>query len=201
MIDVRRLQARLVAKGYPLTVDGAIGPKTLAALFRAMGAGSDADAFGIGAALCFGDAGILANPLRLAHFMAQAAHESGGFRAMTEIWGPTPAQRGYEGRSDLGNTQPGDGFRYRGRGLFQITGRANYAAAGKDLGLPLVDQPETAAHPNIAVRTAVWYWSNRNLNTRADNDDVIGITRRINGGLNGLDDRRARLSVAKGLIL
>ena len=88
---------------------------------------------------------------RAAAFLAQLAHESGEFRYMEEIWGPTAAQRHYEPDTplarDLGNTQKGDGFRYKGRGPIQVTGRANYARYGKELGVDLVGQPELAAKP------------------------------------------------------
>ena len=78
---------------------------------------------------------------RVAAFIAQIGHESGQLVYAREIWGPTPAQAKYEGRKDLGNTVPGDGFKYRGRGLIQITGRANYAACGEPLGLDRINQP------------------------------------------------------------
>ncbi|MFO0992543.1 MAG: hypothetical protein U1E67_11510 [Hyphomicrobiales bacterium] len=86
-------------------------------------------------------------PLRLAHFLAQAAHESDGFKTLHEYWGPTPAQKRYEGRKDLGNVKRGDGKRYMGRGIFQLTGRANYRRIGAKLGLPLEATPELAAAP------------------------------------------------------
>jgi putative chitinase len=142
----------------------------------------------------------IASTLSIAHFLAQGAHETGGFRIFVEIWGPTDAQRGYEGRADLGNTTPGDGFRFRGRGIFQLTGRANYTDHG------LADTPDKAAEPDAAVRVACEYWRNRNLNELAEADDVLAISIRINGrnrrtGLpNGYDDRRAMLKKAKGLM-
>lgn len=128
---------------------------------------------------------------RVAAFLAQLAHESAGFRYLEEIWGPTPAQRRYEGRADLGNTQPGDGYRYRGRGWIQLTGRHNYRTYGALLGLPLEAQPDLAAQPGTAARIACAYWDQRKLNTLADVGDFVGITRRINGGLNGLTEREA----------
>lgn len=128
---------------------------------------------------------------RVAAFLAQLAHESAGFRYLEEIWGPTPAQRRYEGRADLGNTQPGDGYRYRGRGWIQLTGRHNYRTYGALLGLPLEVQPDLAAQPGTAARIACAYWDQRKLNALADVGDFVGITRRINGGLNGLPDREA----------
>lgn len=129
--------------------------------------------------------------LRIAAFIAQAGHESGQLRYVREIWGPTAQQAGYEGRVDLGNTVPGDGFKYRGRGLIQITGRANNAACGEALGLDLINQPTLLEQPQYASMSAAWFWSTRGLNTLADQGEFVKITRRINGGLNGLADRQA----------
>lgn len=129
--------------------------------------------------------------LRVAAFLSQIGHESGHLVYVREIWGPTPAQRGYEGRSDLGNTQPGDGFLFRGRGLIQITGRANYAAMGKALGLPLMAHPELLEQPDNAAMSAGQFWVSHGLTPLADAGDFIAITRRINGGTNGLADRKA----------
>jgi len=94
----------------------------------------------------------------------------------------------------LGNTQPGDGRRYKGRGIFQLTGRANYVTYGNKLGVDLVNDPPLAATPEISVRTAMEYWKTRGLNAFADANDIFTITRRINGGTNGLDDRRSYLA-------
>ncbi|HCT03780.1 MAG TPA: chitinase [Pseudomonas sp.] len=129
--------------------------------------------------------------LRIAAFIAQIGHESGQLRYVREIWGPTPAQVGYEGRADLGNTVAGDGSKYRGRGLIQITGRANYKACGDALGLDLVSQPVLLEQSQYASMSAAWFWSSRGLNTLADQGLFVTITRRINGGLNGQDDRQA----------
>ncbi|ERH56409.1 glycoside hydrolase family 19 protein [Pseudomonas simiae] len=126
---------------------------------------------------------------RAAAFIAQVGHESGQLRWVREIWGPTAEQVGYEGRADLGNTVKGDGSKYRGRGLIQITGRANYTACGEALGLDLIDMPELLELPQYAAMSAAWFWSTRGLNTLADQGDFSKITRRINGGLNGLEDR------------
>ena len=128
---------------------------------------------------------------RVAAFIAQIGHESGQLVYVREIWGPTPAQAKYEGRKDLGNTVPGDGSKYRGRGLIQITGRANYAACGEALGLDLLSKPELLELPQHAAMSAAWFWSTKGLNTLADKGDFVKITRRINGGLNGQADRQA----------
>jgi putative chitinase len=135
--------------------------------------------------------------LREAHFWAQAAHETGGFKFMREIWGPTDAQKRYEGRKDLGNTEPGDGKRYAGRGIFQLTGRANYKKYGDILGIDLVTDPEKAADSEISLRIACEYWKSRKINACADKDDVVAVTKKINGGTNGIADRRTCLAVAK----
>lgn len=156
---------------------------------------------------------------RQAAFLPQVAHESNGFLWMREIWGPTPAQRAYEPPSrkamDLGNNREGDGFRFRGRGLIQITGRANYAACGEALNLPLEDQPELLETPQHAVRSAGWFWTigagghlsvaarmygvpvGVNLNELADRGDFKGITLAINGGLNGQEERLALWQAAQ----
>lgn len=135
-------------------------------------------------------------PLRMAHFWAQASHECAGFKTMFEYWGPTKAQARYEGRKDLGNLTPGDGYLFRGRGIFQLTGRANYAAMSKKIGLDLVAEPDLAANPETALRIACEYWRTRGLNKLADANDIEAITRKINGGLNGLADRRANFIIA-----
>jgi putative chitinase len=128
---------------------------------------------------------------RASAFIAQIGHESGQLRYVREIWGPTAQQLGYEGRADLGNTVKGDGSKYRGRGLIQITGRANYKTCGDALGLDLVNQPELLEQPQHSAMSAAWFWSTRGLNTLADQKDFAKITRRINGGLTGQADRQA----------
>ncbi|PWK33678.1 glycoside hydrolase family 19 protein [Pseudomonas sp. OV226] len=126
---------------------------------------------------------------RVAAFIAQIGHEPGQLVYVREILGPTPAQARYEGRADLGNTVAGDGFKYRGRGLIQITGRANYAACGEALGVDLIAHPELLEQPQYACLSAAWFWAMNGLNTLADKGDFEKITRRINGGLNGQEDR------------
>jgi putative chitinase len=128
---------------------------------------------------------------RQSAFLAQVAHESGGFKYVREMWGPTAAQSKYEGRTDLGNTQPGDGYRYRGRGLIQITGRDNYAACGEALRLALTEVPELLEEPKHAADSAGWFWESHKLNELADQQLFSAITRRVNGGLNGQEERIA----------
>ena len=128
---------------------------------------------------------------RIAAFLAQIGHESGQLKYLKEIWGPTKAQAKYEGRADLGNTVKGDGSKYRGRGLIQITGRANYAECGEALGLDLTNQPELLEKPQHACMSAAWFWASRGLNLLADAGGFSKITSRINGGQNGAADREA----------
>ncbi len=139
-------------------------------------------------------------PKRVAAFLAQVGHESGRLKYVKEIWGPTPAQARYEGRSDLGNNQPGDGARFRGRGLIQITGRANYKAISNDLGIDFVNCPEALESPYYAVLSAGWYWDTHELSRYADSGDFETLTKRINGGLNGIEERKALLAKAQSVL-
>lgn len=133
---------------------------------------------------------------RIVHFIAQAAHESAHFRTLEEY----ASGEAYEGRKDLGNIHPGDGKRYKGRGIFQLTGRTNYRNMGNRLGVDLENNPELAETPKISVLTAMEYWNSRGLSAYADRDDVETITRKINGGLNGYEDRKKYLAKAKTVI-
>lgn len=126
-------------------------------------------------------------PKRVKYFLGQAAHESDHFKTLTEY----ASGKDYEGRKDLGNTKPGYGVKYKGRGIFQITGYANYLKYGEKLSVDLVNNPELAASPEIAVLTACEFWQDHGLNELADRDDIKGITKRINGGFNGLSERIA----------
>ncbi len=143
--------------------------------------------------------------LRTAAFAAQLAHESGEFRWMEEIWGPTAAQLGYEPPSAkavrLGNTQPGDGKRFKGRGPIQITGRFNYKKYGDLLGVDLTASPERAAAPDVAFLTAGLFWKTNGLNELADGQQFVTITRRINGGETGLADRQKYYERAKAVLV
>ncbi len=134
--------------------------------------------------------------LRIAHFLAQICHESAGFRTTEEF----ASGDAYEGRKDLGNTKPGDGRRYKGRGLLQLTGRANYRAYGAALGVDLETDPRLAAEPRLSLRIACEYWKKRRVNAMCERDDLIAVTKAVNGGLNGLDDRRQLVVKAKAAI-
>ena len=136
-------------------------------------------------------------PARQSMFLSQIGHESGSLRYSSEIWGPSEAQKRYEGRVDLGNIETGDGSRFRGRGLLQITGRGNYTETGKSLGVDLLSDPELLGLPELAARSAAWWWMTHGLNGIADTGDNLKATQRINGGTNGLADRMARYEAAK----
>ena len=140
-------------------------------------------------------------PSRQAAFLAQVAHESGSLRYVEEI----ASGRAYEGRGDLGNTQPGDGIRFKGRGLIQITGRANYRACSQALfrDTRLLDRPEALEDVVAACRSAAWFWQSRKLNHLADVADDVSfrkITRAVNGGFNGLAERIAYYERAKEVL-
>jgi putative chitinase len=160
--------------------------------------------------------------LRRAHLVAQLAHESGGFAGLEESLDYTPpriaavwprlsqraaelahhpealANAAYAHRLGNGGEESGDGWRYRGRGLIQLTGRDNYAARGEALGIDLVDSPDGASEPGTAVRIALSFWQTRQCNELADLDDIEAITRKINGpALLGLAARRDLAERAK----
>jgi putative chitinase len=135
-------------------------------------------------------------PLRVAHFLAQTAHESDGFCTTEEY----ADGRAYEGRRDLGNVEPGDGPRYKGRGLIQLTGRMNYACTGQELGLDLLGAPLSVNDPVTYLLVACLFWTRLKINQHCDADDLYAVTRLVNGGLNGLDSRRAYLARAKALV-
>jgi len=130
---------------------------------------------------------------RQAAFLAQVAHESGELRYTREL----ASGDAYEGRADLGNTEVGDGPRYKGRGLLQITGRAAYEACGTALGIQLVANPALLEVPVAASRSAAWFWQTRGLNELADGDKFFSITHKVNGGYNGGDQRLAYYLVAR----
>lgn len=133
---------------------------------------------------------------RMAAFLAQVCHESGSLVYTEEI----ADGHLYEGRVDLGNTQKGDGRKYKGRGLLQCTGRANYAACGAALGLDLINNPSLLALPQHAARSAGWFWKSHNLNQFADTDKFGALTKAINGGYNGLDERIGHWLLARRVL-
>jgi len=147
--------------------------------------------------------------MRVASFLAQIGHESGGLAYAAEIWGPTLAQAKYEGRIDLGNNQDGDGKRFKGRGLIQITGRFNYRATGKALGLPLEDSPELLEQPQWAATSAAWFWKENGCNEIADSGDFDHVSDEINrgrktkpyGDSNGYADRALRFEWARAALV
>lgn len=139
--------------------------------------------------------------LRICHFIAQIAHESGELRYTEEI----ASGAAYEGRKDLGNTQKGDGVRFKGRGLIQLTGHNNYKAYNdylvrNGMKVDLLKTPELLAKPLGATKSAMWFWNTHNLNAYADRDDILTITRKINGGTNGLTQRKLYYQRAKLVI-
>lgn len=139
------------------------------------------------------------SPLRRAHFLAQIGHESGELRFRTEL----ASGEAYNGRLDLGNDSPGDGPRFKGRGLIQLTGKANYKLFGRAIGREaeiMADPDIVGRDPNLCVRAAGWFWESRHLNSFADRNDLNEITRRVNGGFNGLEDRRRLLKRAVALL-
>lgn len=135
-------------------------------------------------------------PLRIAHFLGQCCEESAGFRTLEEF----ASGEAYEGRRDLGNIRPGDGKLFKGRGLIDLTGGANYKEIGAAIGVDLYNHPERAAEPDIAVKTACEFWIDHGLNTYADRDDLLTITQRVNGGINGIADRRTFTANAKAAL-
>lgn len=184
-------QIKKLQKTVGVHDDGIIGRGTLTAVFRKLGASqSRAEELGLSANVHLRNFGILDNSLRLIHFLAQLAHESGNFRYMEEI----ASGAAYEGRKDLGNTQAGDGKRFKGRGPIQLTGRANYRRYGQQLGIDFENNPDIVALPSVGLLVACKFWADNGLNALADKDEVLTITRRINGGTNGLADREAHLA-------
>ena len=145
--------------------------------------------------------GGIDTPLRLCHFMAQLAHESAHFQVTREF----ASGAAYEGRKDLGNTHPGDGRRYRGRGLIQTTGRTNYRDAAADIKKMDPAAPDFEADPEAleefpwALLSAISFWRRKKLNAAADRDEVVAVTKLINGGTNGLAERKKYLAKAKSI--
>jgi len=167
-------------------------------------------------------------PLRICHFLAQIIHESGYLKAkvenlnyssqalsrvfskyfpsnsIAEEYERQPekiANRIYANRMGNGDEDSGDGWKYRGRGLIQLTGKSNYKSCGNDLGLDLVNNPDLIINdPEVNVKIACWFWKKNNLNSLADKDDITSITKKINGGINGLTDRKNKLDICKKVL-
>lgn len=135
-------------------------------------------------------------PLRQAHFLAQVGHESLGLVYTAEI----ASGLAYENRADLGNTEVGDGVRFKGRGFIELTGRSNYRMYGQDVGVDLEAEPKLLQKIPLCADSAGWFWSEHDLNDYADKDNILIITRRINGGTNGIDDRKKRLIRCKSVL-
>lgn len=129
--------------------------------------------------------GGMNTPQRQAAFISQVAEESDRFKTFEEYADGSE----YNGNTDLGNTQPGDGSRFKGRGAIQVTGRNNYTKMSHDLGVDFVNHPELAAEPQWAFKTALWYWDTHGGNAVADRGDIVEITKMVNGGIHGLDVR------------
>ena len=158
------------------------------------------------------------SPARMAGFLAQCAHESANFSAVRENLNYSAdglnkifpkyfknagrnaqeyhrqpekiANVVYANRMGNGDEMSGDGWRFKGRGLIQLTGRTNYTLCGTDLEVDLIESPEYLETPEGAARSAGWYWWKNNLNAFADKNDIVGMTKRINGGTIGLEDRK-----------
>ena len=165
--------------------------------------------------------------LRQAAFIGQCQHESNNFRTLEEnlhysaprlmaVWpsrfpsldvaeqyanNPEKlANKVYGGRADLGNTEDGDGFKFHGRGCIQLTGRDLYERCGEAIGADLINQPQLLVEPHYAAMSAAWFWNKKGLNALADVQDYETMTKRINGGLNGLDDRKAKIAKALSVL-
>jgi len=165
----------------------------------------------------------ISTPVRQAFFVGQCAHESNNFTRLEEglnysasrlmaVWPsrfPTLdaaapyannpeklANKVYGGRADLGNKEDGDGFKFHGRGCIQLTGRDLYERCGEAIGADLINQPQLLVEPHYAALSAGWFWNRKQLNLLADTKDYDTMTKRINGGLIGLDDRKAKIAKA-----
>lgn len=139
----------------------------------------------------------ITTPLQMAHYIAQLGHESMSFLYTEEL----ASGAAYEGRKDLGNKVAGDGRRFKGRGLIQLTGRANYTTYSKFTGIDYLSDPtQLSTDPVVAVDVSCWFWTDRGLAALAEKDDVKAVTKRINGGYNGLDDRMHNLRRAKAVL-
>lgn len=230
-MDVARLQQRLKDAGfYSFNVDGLIGRRTYAALFASVARKDLGDmglAIGDGCVAYF-EPNQLNTGLRIAHFLAQTATETGGFARLEEnlnysanrlmqVWpGRFPtrestagfanapqalANKVYGGRLGNGPASSNDGWNFRGRGLIQLTGRTNYTARAAETGVALVDHPELASDPKSSVQIAALYWTARRINDDADRDDIVAVRKKVNGGTVGIEDAKVFLARAKKVLL
>lgn len=206
MFNARNTQLALKTKGYYSgAVDGDLGPKTLAALMAIAGLHRPEMvplAAPLGEYLDTGlDKAEINTPIRLAHFLAQTACETAAFTRLKENDGGDPHYFDrYEGNKTLGNTQPGDGSRFCGRGLLDTTGRWNYQHLHDISGIDCVNHPEILQQPMYASQSALAYWSSRSINKAADANDIDRVTMLVNGGLNGLSDRKIFLGRLNSVI-
>lgn len=230
-MNVKRLQQRLADAGfYHQAIDGALGSGTYAALFSYMARvdlGAKGLAIGKGCIANLSGAAI-DTELRLAHFLAQTATETGGYRNLEEnlaysaaglmatfpkyfptlqstdgfVMSPEPtALKVYSNRLGNGPAATGDGWDFRGRGLLQLTGRTNYEARAGETNIPIDVMPDLAADPPTSVKLACLYWTARAINAAADVDDVTRVRKLVNGGSNGLADAKIHLVRAKKILL
>jgi putative chitinase len=230
-MDVKRLQQRLTDAGYyHKPIDGGLGKNSYAALFSYMARrelGDTGLSIGTGCAASLKDAGIVTE-LRLAHFLAQTATETQGYKYLVEnlsytavglmaVWPSTfPTEKSTKGyvnnpetlalkvySNRMGNGPPasGDGWDFRGRGLIQLTGRNNYTAREDETGVPLLTMPDLAGDPGMSVRLACLYWTSRKINAAADADDLVKVRKLVNGGSNGLDDAKIHFARARKILL
>ena len=194
MFDATTTQKNLNSiAGAGLVVDGHAGPKTFAALLHraAQRSLNVATVAALSESLAERlDAQAINTPLRVRHLLAQAACETAGFTRLVESDGGDPHYFDrYEGVRMLGNTQPGDGARFKGRGLLDTTGRYNYGVLGRETGKDLVNHPELLEDPDKAVESACLFWARKGVNAAADAADIRRVTLLVNGGYNGLADR------------
>lgn len=244
MENAQRAQQRLVAKGYPVAVDGDFGPNSFAALLSYVGGQAAVNQLrsdlARAAVKYFPDAGIT-TPLRIAHVLAQQSVETAGFSTMVEnlnyrvagLRGTFSSKRisdadcqrlgrkagagplsaavqeeianivygGAWGKQNLGNVEADDGWKFRGRGAKQTTGRSNYTDVMKVTGIDVIGNPGLLADPDMGMQAACIFWQKKNCNSFADKDDIVGLTKAINGGDNGLPERRAALARARTILL
>lgn len=187
--------AKSLQKAVGVNDDGVVGAGTLSAVYRKLGASqATAELLGKASNVFLRNYGILDNHLLLAHFLAQAAKETGGFQFFVEI----ASGQAYEWRKDLGNTIAGYGVKYKGHGIFQLTGYDNYVQYTKYTGIDLVTNPKRAAEPDLSVYIACEFWKRKGMEELALKDDILGVTRKVNGGTNGLEDRKMYLKKIKG---